>query len=197
MLATGCASFISEPLSLFSPLCKLSYSESCNKTLTWQEGCCTASDVVVKCCCRVVFANHYYSLADRVCQLKDWLWRWLHFMWPQGRKQGQQCESTPGIRSRNSMNLMVWGTAWLYPQEMSKGLGHWPQQRGETAFSRGLQACLGLVWSPQKPWKPKQQRVLNIQWSKISYFSLNPTLNSNVFVSFLKVTEKKSVLPGS
>lgn len=87
MLATGCASFISEPLSLFSPLCKLSYSESCNKTLTWQEGCCTASDVVVKCCCRVVLANHYYSLADRVCQLKDWLWRWLHFMW-QGEEAG-------------------------------------------------------------------------------------------------------------
>lgn len=50
-------------LCLFSPLCKLSYTESCSKTLMWWEGCCTVPATVVKCCCRVVLPKSLLLLS--------------------------------------------------------------------------------------------------------------------------------------
>lgn len=74
------------------------------------------------------------------------------------------------------------------------------QQCEETAFSSGLQACLGLVCSPQEPQQrlraapyPSGKRCLRCsrQRNISCSFSLNSPLNSNVFVCLFKGGEKK------
>lgn len=108
-------------------------------------------------CCRPVVAKWQHSFTDM--QDKYWLLRQLHFHLATAKKAwtdllehirnqgvGTGCATRckeqclfPGDEQDHFVNVLKCG----------------PQQGGETAFSSGLQACLGLVCSPQEP----QQRL--------------------------------------
>lgn len=143
MLATSCASFMSEPLCLFPPLCKLSYA---GKAAARPQNLTHSSQVVQGSGCETPpllcrQSRQYEGLTSETATL------------PSGHRGGGR--GSP-VRAHQE-----WDVAWGVRNNMivSPGdeqqccinvLRHGSWQHGETAISSGIQACLGLACSPQE-----------------------------------------------